>query len=120
MRVRTIACVFVLVVDNRLHATVFYLARYMLELNRRVIDAKFLAQPRLYFAKDAFTFRWRDIGDADVARQGMGAAPDTPDVQVMNVVHARDLGDGQSDLGNVDPPRSSFQEDVKRFANDAK
>ena len=69
-------------------AAVRDLASLVLKLNGGVMNAKLLCQALLHFAQDGFAGRRRNVGDSDVAGQGMHFRSDAPHVEVVYVAHA--------------------------------
>src|SRR6202044_3139915 len=99
-------------------ATMRDFAIYTFELNRGVVDTEFLAKDPVHLFQDAPALRWRDVGDDDVGRTGMGLRSETPYVKVVHVLHSIDGLKRNPDLGQRATARSSFQEDVERLAHD--
>ncbi len=65
------------------------LAIGVFKLNRRMVNVEFFTEDLVNAFQDAVTFgRWH-ISDQGMATQRMGARSQTPDMDVMNVEHAR-------------------------------
>src|SRR5690348_12900738 len=93
-------------------------ARNVLELNRTVANAEgaknFVDAPQ-----NRFAFRMRHILDQYVRAERMRIGTQTPDVQVMNVLHALDLAHRFSNAAQLEAARQSLEKNVQRFPNDA-
>jgi len=57
---------------HRDDAAVGYFADYVLELNRRMDNAEVMVQAVFHVVQDAFADGGGDVGDGDVAGEGVG------------------------------------------------
>ena len=104
---------------GRRNAAFEELATNVFELNSGVADLKLFAEQTVELDEDARAFRWRNVGDGDVACQRARMRAKAPDVQVVDVDDALDGFHAGTDLGRRAAARRAFEEDVQGFADDA-
>src|SRR5579872_686708 len=91
-----------------LHAPVGNLADHVLELQRRVVNAKPLAQHLIDAIQNAIALRWRDVGNRHMTGQGVAVRTETPDVEVVNILYPVDRGQRGLDLAQRNAPWGAF------------
>ena len=99
-------------------AAVGDLAIHVLELQGGVVDEEALAQHELDAIEDQVARRGRDVGDDDVAGEGVGVGAEAPDMQVVDIFDTLDSGEGGSNLDEGDAAGRAFEQDVEGFAHD--
>jgi uncharacterized phage protein gp47/JayE len=101
-----------------LETSVGCLANHMLELQGGVVDAEALAQDAVDAIEDAIAFGRRNVGDGDVAGEGVGVGAEAPDVEIVDVFYAVDLLEGGANLVEGEAAGRAFQQDVEGLQHD--
>ena len=78
---------------HRNNASMGYFAFGVFELDRGVDHAEIVVQDFFNVAQDAFARGRRNVGNGDVAGEGMTLRSDAPDVQIVHIVHSPDRTD---------------------------
>ena len=90
-------------------------ATEVLELNGGMSDMETLGEHAIQPPQHAIALRRRNIGNPDVATQGVRVRSEAPDVQVVNIEHALDVLHGGGHISQTDAAGKPFQEDVQRL-----
>ena len=90
----------------------------MLELQGGVVDAEAFAQHDIDAVEDEVALRGWDVGNGDVAGEGVGVGAEAPDMQVVDVLDALDGSEGGTNLDEGDAAGRAFEEDVEGLAHD--
>lgn len=104
---------------DRHYAAFELFASLVLELNCRVLDVEMVAQYMIQVEQNTGALGWRDVGNGDVAGQGVTLRTQAPDVQIVHVDHAFDALHAGADFGEGDSAGSAFEKDVEGLADDA-
>src|SRR5690242_14372564 len=91
-------------------------ARNVLELNRSMTNAE-SAKNFVDAPQNRFAFRMRHVLDQYVRAERMRVGTQTPDVQVMNVLHALDIAHRFGDATQFEAARQSLEKNIQRFTN---
>src|ERR1700756_2125628 len=101
------------------HAAVRRFADHVLELDCGVVDAEAVEQALFYITQNPFAHRRRDVRNRNMAGERVRLAPDTPYVQIMNIIDPFDRANRQLDFLQLHSPGSAFEQNVQRLAANA-
>src|SRR5215469_1085443 len=104
---------------HRDDAAVRHFTDHVLKLDGGVVNSEYVVQTLFHFAQDAFAGGRRNVSDGDMTGERAGFRADAPHVEIVNVVYAFYFADCALDQRQFHTPRSAFQEDVQRLAQDS-
>src|SRR3974390_2671257 len=94
-------------------------ASLVLKLKGGVADLEMFAKDMIELDQDAGALRWGNVGDGDVACEGVGVRAEAPDMEVVHVDDSFASFHAGANLAERDSAGSAFEKNVERFAYDA-
>src|SRR5208337_3079791 len=101
------------------YATMRRLAHHVFQLDRRMVDAKPLAEFFVDLAENGVALRRRHVRNLDVCREGVILRSDAPQMQVVHVADAGNRPHRGLYCFQVDAARGALEQNVQRLADDA-